>query len=147
MTDSRIDDPIVSAARAIATIAHRGQTDKLGQNYIEHPRRVAERVHGVTEQAIAWLHDVLEDTDVTEHDLSEAGISHDVIAGVRLMTRSDGVPDEQYYAAIAANPQARAVKLADIADNTADWRVAQLDSETRERLAAKYAKARAALGA
>lgn len=147
MTDSRIDDPIVSAARAIATIAHRGQTDKLGQNYIEHPRRVAERVNGVSEQAIAWLHDVIEDTDVTEHDLREAGIPDDVIAGVRLMTRSDDISDAQYYAAIAANPQVRAVKLADIADNTADWRVAQLDAPTRERLAAKYAKARAALGA
>ena len=55
--------------------------------------------------------------------------------------------DEEYYAAIRANTHARAVKLADIDDNTADWRVAQLDDATRERLAAKYAKARAALGA
>ena len=59
-------------------------------------------------------------------------------------TRSRHIADdEQYYAAIAANPQARAVKLA---DNTADWRVAQLDAPTRERLAVKYAKARTALG-
>lgn len=147
MTDPRIDDPVVSAARAIATIAHRGQTDKLGQNYIEHPRRVAESLNDPIEQAIAWLHDVIEDTDVSEGDLREAGIPEDVIEGVRLMTRSETVPDQQYYAAIRANPHARAVKLADIADNTADWRVAQLDDATRERLAAKYAKARAALGA
>lgn len=34
-------NPEVPAAKAIATIAHRFQTDKIGVPYIEHPRRVA----------------------------------------------------------------------------------------------------------
>ncbi|MBF4635142.1 hypothetical protein ITJ38_12065 [Agreia pratensis] len=63
------------------------------------------------------------------------------------MTCSDAIPDSDSYAAGRANRHARVVKLADIADNTADWRVAQFDDATRERLALKYAKARAALGA
>jgi (p)ppGpp synthase/HD superfamily hydrolase len=34
----------IAAAKAIATLAHRGQTDKIGVDYIEHPRRVAARL-------------------------------------------------------------------------------------------------------
>ena len=37
-------DPEVAAAKAIATIAHRFQTDKIGVPYIEHPRRVAAKL-------------------------------------------------------------------------------------------------------
>ena len=47
----------------LATIAHRGQVDKAGKPYIDHPRRVAGRLAGGPRYtlAAAWLHDVLED--------------------------------------------------------------------------------------
>jgi hypothetical protein len=47
---------------------------------------------------------------------------------------------------VAADPLALEVKRADIADNTDPERVAQLEAATRERLAAKYARARDVLG-
>ena len=53
-------------AKDIATKAHEGQVDKAGMPYIDHPRRVAERVAQVDGRpeaiAVAWLHDVVEDT-------------------------------------------------------------------------------------
>lgn len=136
----------LARAEAIASIAHRGQVDKLGQNYIEHPTRIAASLGDPIEKAGGWLHDVVEDSDVTLEDLANAGIHPEVVDIVALMTRRDDVPSDTYYARLAEHPHARAVKLADIADNLLDWRVAQLDPSVRERLAAKYAHARELLG-
>ena len=60
--------PVFSLEEAIALArrAHSGQTDKAGRPYIEHPLRVMHRLHGEYERMAAILHDVLEDTPITE---------------------------------------------------------------------------------
>ena len=55
----------VEAAKALATRAHSGQTDKAGLPYITHPERVAGRLDTPEEQVVGWLHDTVEDTEVT----------------------------------------------------------------------------------
>ena len=146
-----LEDPMVRAARELATAAHRGQVDKAGRDYIEHPRRVVAAVaaHAAPErlpqaQAAAWLHDVVEDTDVTAEQL-RADFPPEVVDAVEALTRRPGQDPEDYYAGVKADPIARAVKNADLDDNTDPDRLALLDAATRERLLAKYAKARAAL--
>lgn len=137
----------VARASAIATIAHRGAVDKLGAPYIEHPSAVAALFHPEHEWfeiSVAWLHDVIEDTDVTAADLVAAGIDPAIVDAVELLTRT-GKTDADYYAAIRENPAALAVKLADITHNTNPSRMARLDPATRERLTAKYAAAEEAL--
>lgn len=134
-------------AEAIATIAHRGQIDKLGARYIDHPARVAETFDKLLEHCAAWLHDVLEDTSVTADDLLDAGIMPEIVDVVVLLTRSPDVSYAEYYSRIRENPAARAVKLADIEDNCAPWRVRHLDAATQVRLEKKYHQARRALGA
>ncbi len=67
-------------AHAIARRAHAGQFRRDGSTpYIEHVITVAGRTSefGGDDQAIAiaWLHDVLEDTKETEESLRRAGIS------------------------------------------------------------------------
>lgn len=139
---------VVVAARAIATVAHRGQVDKTGAPYIDHPRRVAERMDDHLSRAVAWLHDVLEDTELTRDVLRDAGIPLGVIRDVELLTRTKGQTPEEYYGALAATSRARRVKLADIADNTDPDRLALIDDDaTVARLIRKYAKARLLLGA
>ena len=66
---------LVDQAMVLAARAHAGQLDKAGAPYIEHPGRVAVHVtrHALPEdeeaaQAVAWLHDVVEDTPVTLPD-------------------------------------------------------------------------------
>lgn len=135
----------MAAARAIAYIAHRGQTDKAGAAYIDHPRRVAERLSEPAQVAAAWLHDVIEDCGITADDLRAAGIPEDVVAAVVLLTRTPDQPSQDYYAAIKDDPIALAVKLADIADNTDEERLARLPQETQARLRSKYAAAVQAL--
>lgn len=135
----------VAVARAIAYIAHRGQVDKAGAAYIDHPRRVAERLTEPGAVAAAWLHDVIEDCGISADDLRQAGIPGDVVEAVALLTRMPDQPSEDYYAAIRTNPVALAVKLADIADNTDEDRLRRLPDETQVRLRAKYDAARQAL--
>ena len=93
----------------------------------------------------AWLHDVVEDGDITAEDLLSAGMLPEIIEVVELLTRRDDVADAVYYARIRQHPIALAVKLADLADNEADWRVRKLDSATQERLSQKYFTARQCL--
>lgn len=140
----------VSIAKAIATVAHSHQVDKSGKPYIDHLRRVAELVarHGADVVATAWLHDVLEDTELTKDDLLAAGVEPKVVRFVGLLTRTAEQSPEDYYEALRVGPQgAWHVKLADIADNTNPARLALLDDATIVRLTRKYAKARLLLGA
>jgi (p)ppGpp synthase/HD superfamily hydrolase len=138
-------------AVALAEFAHRNQFDKAGLPYIEHPRRVLENVKamGVKPyvQQAAILHDVVEDTPFSIDILRSLGFSEPVLLVVDLVTRKKGVPSDQYYAAIRENPDAVAVKQADIRDNLAPWRLSYLDGSTQLRLMDKYATALRLIGA
>ncbi|MBH0052703.1 hypothetical protein I6E74_00790 [Salinibacterium sp. SWN139] len=137
-------------AVGIASIAHRGQTDKLGYDYIDHPARVAESFHWLNqpvEHCAAWLHDVIEDTDITATDLLKAGMLPEIVEAVVLLTRREDVADADYYEGIRHHPIALAVKLADIDDNLAEWRFRKLDYDLQVRLSNKYFHARQLLQA
>jgi len=142
------DESQIRIAKAIAVIAHRGQVDKAGAPYITHPQRVTTLIQTPrnSEIAAAWLHDVLEDTDLTRDDLHAAGINWTTIAIVEKLTRTQGQPPEDYYENIRDSYSARRIKLADIADNTNPNRLALLDDATIARLTRRYAKARLLLG-
>ncbi|MFF2496608.1 hypothetical protein [Agromyces sp. NPDC058064] len=139
----------VALAKGIAFVAHRGQVDQVGADYIDHPGRVAEHFDAATEPvetAAAWLHDVIERSAVSEQELLEAGVRPDIVEVVLLLTRTPEMSDDAYFARIRTNPLARRVKLADVADNSAPWRLRKLDYDAQQRLAAKYRHAREALG-
>jgi hypothetical protein len=140
----------VSLAKGIAFVAHRGQLDLVGAEYIDHPGRVAERFDPLTEPvptAVAWLHDVLEDTAVTAQELLEAGVLPEIVELVQLLTRTAGVADHEYYARIRRNPVALRVKLAHLDDDTSPWRVRRLDYDEQLRLGEKSRHARELLSA
>lgn len=131
-------------ARELATVAHLGQLDKAGRPYIEHPARVAAAVAhvlGVSHQAVAvaWLHDVIEDTSVTLESLASQ-LTAEQVAALAALTHRDGESREEYLLRVKQNPWAVSVKRADIADNSNAERLALLDEATRERLLRKYAR-------
>ena len=140
---------LVIRAEAIARAAHDGQVDKAGMPYAEHPSRVAARCAPDTDaMAAAWLHDVLEDTDVTAQTLRAHGIPEHVIAAVEALTRRNGEDPDASYARVARDPLALTVKFADLADNGDPARLAMLamdDPATAARLQKKYAHAREVL--
>ncbi|MDR6906369.1 hypothetical protein J2X63_002055 [Agromyces sp. 3263] len=139
----------VSLAKGIAFVAHRGQVDRVGAAYIDHPGRVAERFDPIGDPiaaASAWLHEVLEGTVVTAQELLEAGVLPEIVEVVHLMTRTPDVADDEFHARIRRHPVARRVKLAAIDDNAAPWRTRRLDYETQVVLAERYRHARELLG-
>jgi (p)ppGpp synthase/HD superfamily hydrolase len=140
----------VEEAVAIAREAHADQRDKAAAPYIDHPLRVMQRFHDELHQIVAVLHDVVEDAGALGYDLEylrQRGAPRDVIEAIDALSHRPGEPDETYWARVAANSVAQAVKLADIADNSNPERLARLAPDERERLTAKYARARAALRA
>lgn len=141
-----MDHMLEAKARKIAEQAHSGQLDKSGNPYLGHVRRVVDRVDGGLDKAVAWLHDVVEDSKHWgEVELMAAGMPREVIVSVLALTHRPHEPREDYYARVRADECARRVKLADIADNSDPARLAMLDGPTRERLTRKYEKARQAL--
>ena len=139
----------VSLAKGIAFVAHRGQVDRVGAPYIDHPGRVAERFDPVGDPiaaASAWLHEVLEGTVVTAQELLEAGVLPEIVEVVHLLTRTPDVADDEFHARIRRHPVARRVKLAAIDDNAAPWRMRRLDYDTQVVLGERYRQAREFLG-
>ena len=116
----------------IAAKAHEGQTDKDGAPYILHPLAVMSRVDGLTAKIVAVMHDVVEDTSVTMEDLRRAGFGRDVLEPLALVTHAKTEPYAEYVIRCKANPIARAVKLADLTENSRIER-ALMRCETLER--------------
>ena len=129
-------------ALEIAAITHAGQTDKGGAPYILHPLRVMLRVAPGAQQIVAVLHDVVEDSDgkVTFDDLAREGFSREVIDGVRAVTRIEGESYEDFIARAALNPVGKAVKLADLAENSDLSRIDRPTQKDLER-GEKYRRA------
>jgi hypothetical protein len=88
---------------------------------IFHVRRVA-KASPVFARSVAWLHDVLEDSLVSEEELLASGLTDDELRALRLLTRERASRSAKHYLShIArssgpAGEMARAVKLLDLAD-------------------------------
>ena len=134
----------VAAARLIAKLAHRGQTDKAGNDYFAHPEAVAALLDTPEEKVVGYLHDTVEDTEVTLEEIRE--IFGDRIAdAVALMTHADGVPYMDYVKEVGKNPLARKVKLADLTHNMDIRRIPHPKPRDYDRIELKYKPAYAYL--
>jgi len=135
-TTAAARDPAVTRAERLARAAHAGQVDKVGNDYILHVARVVGMVDGDDAKAVAWLHDVLEDTPVTEADLRAGGFSETILTALRLLTRTDDEVSYAHYIEViraSGNPLAIAVKLGDLRDH--------LDPNCPARLRPRYERA------
>jgi len=92
------------------------------------------------ERLVAVLHDVVEDSDVTLDDLRRQGYGERIVAAVDHLTRREGESYDDFVARAAADPLARAVKVADLEDNLDTTRLAEITERDQERLA-RYQRA------
>jgi len=98
---------MAALARDVATRVYKGQTDKVGWPYIEHPAAVAARLSTVDEQVVGWLYDVVEDTDITLAELRTMGFTAEQVLAVDAMTKRRGEPLTDSMARVIADPMAR----------------------------------------
>ena len=127
-------------AYEIAKKAHLGQVDKAGEAYIKHPEKVASFVKTDEEKAVAYLHDIIEDTELTLEDLYEYDFSKEVIEAVDIITKKRGEDYQSYLNSVKKNKLARAVKLADLRHNSDLTRLTKVTEKDIERKE-KYQKA------
>jgi HD domain len=139
--------PTVADAVALATRAHDGQLDKVGDDYIGHPLRVMNKVRATAQaagvdvtdaQLAAVLHDVVEDSGTTVGDLAALGYPPSVVAAVDALSKRPGEQVGDYLGRVARDDLAVVVKLADMADNSDPARLARLPDADADRLRTRY---------
>ncbi|MBR5104864.1 MAG: phosphohydrolase [Alistipes sp.] len=125
----------------IATEAHRGQVDKAGNDYIQHPLRVMAAGKTTNEKIVGVLHDVVEDADWTFERLAAEGFSSEIIEALQCVTKlSEEEPYDEFIERVKASRLAVAVKLNDLADNMDIRRLGKLTEKDFKRLQ-KYHRA------
>lgn len=105
-------------------------------DYINHPCAVADMLVTDVDKTVAYLHDVVEDTDVTLLELSEQFPSV-IIEAVAAITKRKAEAYDIYIDRVAQNEIARKVKLADMTHNSDISRISNPSDEDYIR-AKKY---------
>lgn len=133
--------------RELARALHAGQTDKNGAPYSDHVEAVAAALAplGPVLEMAGLLHDTIEDTGETADTLLARGIPEEVVRIVEAVTRRDGEDYQNKICAIARDPHACLVKIADNAHNTRPDRFALLAPRQKRRLSSRYREARETL--
>ena len=120
-------------ALELAVEKHKNQTDKAGNPYILHPLHVMENVNSKDGKIVAILHDIIEDTDITEDYLLKIGLSKRIVDAVVALTRSEDIDYQEYIKNLGSNPLAKEVKLADLEHNMDLKRLPTLEEKDLER--------------
>lgn len=110
--------PLTKKAMILCFEKHKDQKDKIGVPYPFHPFHVAESMTDEYSTCVALLHDIIEDTDVTEEDLYNMGFPSEVVAAIKCMTHDSNVEYLDYVRNIKLNPIATKVKLSDLKHNS-----------------------------
>lgn len=102
----------------IASVAHKGQTDKNGEPYLAHVMRVGLKGKSYEEKICGILHDVVEDSTWTFDQLIEEGFPPAIIDALVCLTKtSDQENYNEFIDRVKTNPLAIRVKLNDLEDN------------------------------
>ena len=114
-----VNNEQVELALQIALNAHKGQVDLDGKPAILHPLAVGMAGENLTEMCVGFLHDVLEDTDLTINNLQRAGVALKIIRALEVLTHDKSVPYMDYIRSIEAsgNKTALKVKINDLRHN------------------------------
>jgi len=104
-------------ALSFATQCHKGQKDKVGRDYINHPIWVSKCCKLPEEKIVALLHDVIEDCGITDDILREQGFSDNIIEAVKACTRKKNEDYFDYIRRCGENRLSRVVKLYDLEHN------------------------------
>jgi hypothetical protein len=111
-------------AREFAEVLLADDLEEDGTPTLEHVRRVAQMVPAEA-RPVAWLHELLESTTVTEQELLMEGLTRDELRALRLLRRTNQARSDGVYlahleliaqAAGESGRLARIVKIADLED-------------------------------
>ena len=135
-------ESLLESARLLSIQAHSNQVDKAGVDYFTgHIQTVVNSVHTHKEKIVAYLHDTVEDTEVSIEKIYEE-FGEEIGDAVKAVTKLKKLDYTKYIEGIKANELARAVKIADLKHNMDLTRL----KEVREKDVKRVEKYRKALG-
>lgn len=120
------DIVLMATARRTAFSAHFGQYRRDGVTpYSEHIMAVVDRVRRLDNASaelisVAYLHDVIEDSDITTDMLLNLGLPAEVVTAVDALTKKKNQSYDDYLVGVKNNPMALSVKIQDILSNLSD---------------------------
>lgn len=121
---------MLNRAIEIAKEALEGIEDPQGLPYIYHAMRVMDKMTTETEEIVAILHDVVEDTEVSLGDLQDEGFSREVLEALSMLTKRSNMTYFEYIEDICSNELATKIKIAEIEDNQDIFRVRKMSFQT-----------------
>ncbi len=125
---------MLEKAIELANTIHKGQYDRGGTDYIKHLEYVASGFDSVDEKIVAYLHDAIEDTDLTVDYLFSLGFEKFIVEAILAITK---VKDESYFdylLRVKNNELARKVKISDIKHNMNLSRLKSVSEEDIKRV-------------
>ncbi len=134
---------LIDKAEFLASKYHLYQLDKSGKPYIEHPRTVASMVEGENCKITAFLHDIVEDTNI-DIEILKTNFPNEVVEAILAMTHSLGEDYFNYVRRVKTNAIAKVVKVADLTHNMDLSRFKTVTEKDLARVE-KYKKAMAIL--
>jgi (p)ppGpp synthase/HD superfamily hydrolase len=128
---------IAALCEHIAREAHEGAKRLNGEDYIVHPEAMVSMTNDPKAQALRWIHDVLEDTDVTVEELLHLGVPKDIVEDAVVITKLAGEEYAAYILRVATTGSIRALeaKLSDLAHNLSTLPASYKDRRGKYQLA------------
>lgn len=134
-------DYFLYLAKLVSEKYHQGQVDKAGVDYFNgHIEYVVLGVYSKKEKTVAYLHDIVEDTEITITDLNELEFPSDIVEAVELLTRIKNIDYQDYLNKIKCNKLAKSVKISDLKHNSDLKRLKNVTKYDKKRQD-KYLKA------
>lgn len=148
--------PTITKTKILVKAALSGQKDRQGVSKYDHCLRVANNMANLLKQHklllanstdyihVALLHDIIEDSDITENDLHMFGYNNKTIDAVKLLTHDEGSDYMAYIDHLCASGNLLALlgKLSDNLDNDNPERLGGLDDKFRAYLTNRYSGVR-----
>ena len=134
------NNDLIYKSLEIVTRLFNDKEDKGGQPYVIHLLKVYSGVSEYLEKVCALLHDVVENTDVSYHDLEIVGYNNDVIDILKILTKVKGEDYRDYIERIieSNNIHALNIKLADLRHNMDITRIKNPTVNDYERISKRY---------
>lgn len=133
---------MIIRAMNLVDIYFKDKKDKGGNPYTEHLIYVMQNVETTEEKVVALLHDIMEDTDITEKEILDFGIQELYIDAIKILTKKSCESYNEYINRIikSKNQLAINVKLVDLKHNMNLDRLQTITPEDVER-SHKYKRA------
>ena len=134
------EEYLLELAKLLSQEAHKNQIDKAGIDYFTgHIQTVVNSVKTNKEKTVAYLHDTVEDTNITIDRIYEI-FGDEIGLAVETITKTDNIDYFEYINNIKNNKLARIVKIADLKHNMDLTRLETVTEKDLKRYE-KYKKA------